>query len=315
MRTEVIKSSEPGAIEKGAELIKRGEIVAFPTETVYGVGADAFNPSAVAKIFEVKNRPAFFPLIIHIAVKEEIYKIWKKVPDKVLQLIEKYWPGPLTIILPKKEEVPSITAGGMDKIGIRMPSNREAIELILKSQTPIAAPSANVSGKLSPTTAQHVYEQLNGKIPLIIDGGKCPLGIESTVIMFDENDRVYLIRPGALELEKIEKITGKLAPVEDYSTRKKYGKKLIISENLEEDIKKFEGKKIGLLLFKKPEKVYNINKIEILSDTGNLIEASSLFFEKLSALEKSDIDVIIAEKIPEEGLGRALMDRLKKYSG
>jgi L-threonylcarbamoyladenylate synthase len=196
-------------IQHAAEIIKRGGIVAFPTETVYGLGADAFNPLAVARIFEVKRRPYFDPLIIHVANPADMKNLVKEIPSNAKKLTERFWPGPLTVVLFKNEDIPEIVTAGLSTVAIRMPSHPMALSLIKESQCPIAAPSANPFGYLSPTTAEHVREQLGDQVDLILDGGPCPVGVESTIVSFLE-ERPRLLRPGGVSLEEIESIIGKV---------------------------------------------------------------------------------------------------------
>lgn len=186
-----------------AGLIKKGEVVGMPTETVYGLAADAFNESAVKKIFAAKGRPCDNPLIVHISHIDMLYELTSYVPDSAAALAEKFWPGPLTMILPKTDKVPFVTSGGLDTVGIRMPENGVARLLIDASGVPLAAPSANLSGKPSPTTAFHVYDDLKDLIPAILDGGECSVGVESTVITFDSDDTVRILRPGAVTKEAL----------------------------------------------------------------------------------------------------------------
>lgn len=192
-----------------ARLIREGKLVAFPTETVYGLGADALNEKAARRIFEAKGRPADNPLIVHIAEFSQVYELAREVPEEAKMLAKKFWPGPLTIVLPRREIVPDVTTGGLDTVAIRMPANEIALKLIKLSGRPIAAPSANISGKPSPTTAEHVADDFYGKIECIIDGGETKIGVESTVIDLTEWPPV-LLRPGGLPLEEIEKVIGEV---------------------------------------------------------------------------------------------------------
>ncbi|HHX49317.1 MAG TPA: threonylcarbamoyl-AMP synthase [Clostridiales bacterium] len=189
-------------IEEAAKLIKEGEVVAFPTETVYGLGADAFNKDAVEKIFKAKGRPADNPLIVHLSSKDQLNKVAIDIPKEAYILIDAFSPGPLTLILNRHPDIPNITTSGLNTVGIRFPNNKLAQMLISKSDTPIAAPSANISGRLSPTTGQAVYEDMNGKIPMILDDGKCQVGIESTVL--DLTKKPYtILRPGAISAKML----------------------------------------------------------------------------------------------------------------
>ena len=206
MRTLLLKvkaeNPDPAKIQVAAEIIQRGGLVAFPTETVYGLGADALNPKAVLALFEAKKRPLDNPPIIHVADPEEVCRLVKEVPAKARLLMEKFWPGPLTLIFKHSDIVPKVTVAGLDTIAIRMPKHKVALELIRQSRKPIAAPSANLAGKPSPTTAQHVYEDLNGRIDAILDGGASNIGVESTVVDLSV-DPPILLRPGGTPFEAL----------------------------------------------------------------------------------------------------------------
>lgn len=201
-KTQILKADENG-ISAAAELIKLGEVVGMPTETVYGLAADALNPCAVEKIFAAKDRPADNPLIVHIADFDDIFALCHDIPSTALDIAKHFWPAPLTLILPKNDCVPDVTSGGLDTVGVRMPDNAVARELIRKSGKPLAAPSANTSGKPSPTSAYHVFDDMNTKIPAIIDAGECRVGVESTVISFKDNC-VVILRPGFITKEDLE---------------------------------------------------------------------------------------------------------------
>ena len=193
----------PEEITLAAELLRKGWLVAFPTETVYGLGADARREDAVRAVFAAKGRPADNPLIVHIAEIGQIYEIAAEVPEIALRLAEVFWPGPLTMVLPKQDCIPEVTSGGLDTVGIRMPSHPVARALIRESGCPIAAPSANRSGKPSPTTARHVRDDMNGRISAILDGGQCSVGVESTVICFDDPETIHILRPGLISKEDL----------------------------------------------------------------------------------------------------------------
>lgn len=194
------------SINFAAGLLKNGEVVGIPTETVYGLAANAFDENAVRKIFAAKGRPADNPLIVHVSETEQISHLVKTVPQLAYKCAEKFWPGPLTMIMPKSDKIPLVTSGGLDTVGIRMPSHETARQLISACGFPLAAPSANLSGSPSPTTAQHVFDDMNGRIPAIIDGGNCDVGVESTVISFDGNS-IRLLRPGYISVEDLRQIT------------------------------------------------------------------------------------------------------------
>jgi L-threonylcarbamoyladenylate synthase len=303
-------------IKKAAKFLRQGGLVAFPTETVYGLGADTFNSMAVAKIFEVKNRPNFDPIIVHIADLSQLYELCSNVDKKAEKLIEKFWPGPLTIVLPKKKIVPDIVTAGLSTVAVRMPENDIALKLIEFAKTPIAAPSANIFGRLSPTSAYHVKKQFGSKIRFIIDGGKTRIGIESTVVSFD--DDVCILRLGGLAIEKIKRVVGKvkiitesLKPKSPGQLPKHYAPKTplkIINKNMKVENKK----RIGFLAFMKPKRELPYKMIEVLSPKGDLCEAAANFFSSLHKLDNANLDIIYAEPLPEIGLGRAIMDRLHK---
>lgn len=201
MITEIEKYSAESAA-KAAELLKRGELVAIPTETVYGLAANALDADAVKSIFAAKGRPQDNPLIVHISDMSMLPPLVREIPDTAKALAERFWSGPLTMIFPKSDKIPSVTSGGLDTVAVRMPASSAAREIIEKCGFPLAAPSANLSGKPSPTTAQHVFEDMNGKIPLIIDGGECSVGVESTVVCF-KNGRIHILRPGGITAEML----------------------------------------------------------------------------------------------------------------
>ena len=304
------------SIQIAAKLIKEGKLVAFPTETVYGLGANALDPLAVAKIFEVKERPSFDPLIIHIADINDLKKLTNTTDDRVYKLAEKFWPGALTMVLPKSTLVPDIVTSGLDTVGIRMPANEIALQLIKKSGCPIAAPSANKFGRISPTTAQHVKKQLPD-IDFVIDGGRTDVGVESTIIKLFENG-FRILRNGIITREEIETIV----PFDDtlnddtivapgmvkshYSPDKKM---IIAEEKLLLDINK---NKAGFISFTgKDEKGYR--RVIRVSENNDLKEYAVNMYDAMHSLEDdSEIEIIIAEPVPETGIGMAIMDRLKK---
>ena len=205
METKLLSNSTAD-LQEAAHLLKEGNVVGIPTETVYGLAADARNPEAVRQIFAAKGRPADNPLIVHIAKLEELESVAVSVPELALKLAEKFWPGPLTMILPKHPSIPTITSGGLDTVGVRMPSHLVARKLIELSGVPIAAPSANISGYPSPTTAQHVMRDMHGKIAAVVDGGDCCVGVESTVIALEGEDSVRILRPGYVTKEMLETV-------------------------------------------------------------------------------------------------------------
>lgn len=310
MQTKIV-APKPLQINKAAMLIKKGEIVAFPTETVYGLGANAFNEKAVRKIFAAKERPADNPLIVHISNFSQINELVEAVPKEVLILSKKFWPGPLTMVLKKSKKVPLIVTANLDNVAVRMPSNKIALSLIKKSSTPIAAPSANSSGKPSPTEAIHVKEDLKGKIKMIIDGGKCDIGLESTVIDLTKKP-FTILRPGKVTKEEIEKvlkqkilINVKKNPEKPSSPGMKYKHYspkaeiiLFSKKSFEQKLSNLVGKDVAVIFFNK-----------------DIVAYSREMFSLFRKYDKEKYDVILVEKVEEKGLGLALMNRLNKAAG
>lgn len=316
----ILKPTQENILKAG-EVLKKGGLVAFPTETVYGLGANVFDAKAVTKIFQAKKRPSFDPLITHIADKEFIYEIAYAKNERVKKVMDELWPGPLTIIVEKKDNIPDIVTSGLSTMAVRMPANDIALKLIQNSTHAIAAPSANPFGYLSPTMAEHVYEQLGKEIDFIIDGGLCKLGVESTVLDLTKEIPIVL-RPGGMEIEKIEKVLGKIdiydrttcAPTAPGQLPNHYspGKPLYILENIEE-LKEKKGR-IGILSFNEDKSKFQSKVVEVMSSKGDLLEAASRLFYCLHNLDKADIDEIYVQGVPKKGLGIAIMDRLYKAS-
>ena len=317
MHTEIGKD-----IQKAAELLLAGEVVAMPTETVYGLAANAISETAVVKIFEAKDRPFFDPLIVHIKSTDDPAKYASYIPDIAKKLMDHFWPGPLTLVLPKKDLIPSIVTAGQDTVGLRMPSLYMTQQLLEILPFPLAAPSANPFGYISPTTAQHVFDQLQDKIPYILDGGPCMVGVESTIIGFD-GDEPVVYRLGGTSIEDIEAITGKIRlqinqssnPSAPGQLKSHYAPgKPIVTGDIEKLIHLHPNKKIAVISFQKAWHGENILHNWILSENGNLKEAAVNLFKALREADQSDADIILAEVFPKEGLGRAINDRLKRAS-
>ena len=311
---------ETPLIRQAAQIIRNGGIVAFPTETVYGLGADAFNALAVARIFEVKRRPYFDPLIVHVANPANVERLVKEIPSSAKKLMERFWPGPLTVVLLKEENIPDIVSAGLPTVAVRMPNHPMALSLIKESRCSIAAPSANPFGYLSPTTAEHVREQLGDQVDLILDGGPCSVGVESTIVSFLEGE-CRLLRPGGLPLEEIEPLIGKveISPTEDRPSApgmlpRHYAPRTPIVLDWNEENLEFY-KNIGLLAFQEAKNNVKFRHIEILSKKGDMREAAANLFTAIRRLDALNLDLIMAEPVPEIGLGRAIMDRLRRASG
>lgn len=303
-------------IEKASHLLIHNELVAIPTETVYGLAGNALSREAVTKIFSVKNRPQFDPLIVHVPSLEKAKDYVLEIPKAAKQLADKFWPGPLTLLLKKKAIIPDLVTAGLDTVGIRCPDHLLTRQLLQQLPFPLAAPSANPFGYVSPTKPQHVDEQLGTKIQYILDGGACPIGIESTILGF-ENDTPVVYRLGGLSLEAIEETIG-IVNVQTHSTsnpkapgqlKSHYapGKKVLLGSI--EDLLKFHKSNIGVLSFQKD---FNVNNQIILTPSGNLEEAAQNLFEALRAFDKMDVTVVLTELVPDQGLGRAINDRLRR---
>jgi L-threonylcarbamoyladenylate synthase len=328
-------------IQTVAKIIQNGGLVAFPTETVYGLGADALNPNAVLSLFEAKKRPLDNPPIIHIADSSEVHKLSQEVPEKAELIMKKFWPGPLTLIFKRSKIIPDITVAGLDTVAIRMPKHKVALALIEQSGCPIAAPSANLAGKPSPTTAKHVYEDLNGRIDAILDGGPTSIGVESTVLDLSV-DPPLVLRPGGTTFEALKQILSnvKLHPFVEAEKELSIEKtkspgmrhkhyapkaKVFLVEGTIPAIKSkiqelsencaFKGAKIGILATDETEKFYKNAAIKSLGSRFNTDVIAQNLFRLLREFDSEKVDVIFAEGIPSEGMGLAVMNRLRKASG
>jgi len=302
--------------------LRRGGLVAFPTETVYGLGANAYDSRAVARIFDVKGRPRLDPIIVHVADVSWLRRVVAEVPKLARELAERFWPGPLTLVLPKKKSIPDIVTAGLKTCGVRAPDHPLAQKLLRRADVPIAAPSANRFGQLSPTRAEHVRAQLGDRIDLILDGGPCRIGVESTVLELT-GDRPCLLRPGGVTLEELEKVAG---PIEVAQTDaagphippsspgqfpQHYAPRtpLIVLDRLEQLP---AGQRVGLITLGPVEPPRPVEAVEVLSQRSDLVEAAANFFAALHRLDASDLDLICALPFPDQGLGRALNDRLRR---
>ena len=300
-----------------AQHIQQGRLVAFPTETVYGLGANALNPMAVAKIFEAKRRPSFDPLIVHIASIDSIHSLTQDLDERVFRLAKKFWPGPLTLVLPKSDLVPSIVSAGLQTVGIRMPSHRVALDLIEKAGCPIAAPSANLFGRLSPTCASHVRKQLPD-IDFIIDGESPSVGIESTIVSLNSKG-AEVLRHGVITQEEIESVVPLYKPPKEerkdvvapgllkshYSPSKPL---FMLGEALPSAFRRHNA---GLLTFSGTD-TEGFRIVERLTEAMDLKEAAVNLFAAMHRMDESDVEYVVAEPIPRQGIGIAIMDRLTK---
>lgn len=320
-------------LKEAARLLRENEAVAFPTETVYGLGANAMDDEAIAKIFAAKGRPSDNPLIVHIGTKSQLDGIVREIPPVAEKLMEHFWPGPLTIILPRKEGISERVTAGLNTVGVRMPDHPVALALIEEANVPVAAPSANRSGRPSPTLAAHVYEDLNGKIAGIVDGGATGVGVESTVI--DCTSEVpTILRPGGITKEQLEAVIGNVSldpALKDEKEKPKspgmkythYAPKapLSIVEGSREfiqrivDEKKKEGFKVGVLTTEEYQHVYSADVVLSCGMRNDLASVATKLYDVLRTFDASEVDVIFSESFPNEGIGNAIMNRLTKAAG
>ena len=308
-------SSQAADISRAAEIIRKGGLVAFPTETVYGLGANALDTKAVARIYEAKQRPHFDPLIVHISEYGQAEELVTEFPQQARRLTDIFWPGPLTVILPKSKSVPDLVTAGMPTVAIRIPSHPIAQSLIKEAKCPVAAPSANLFGTISPTCAEHVRRQLGQSVDFILDGGSCSVGIESTIISFAAT-RPILLRPGGITVEQIEAIIGKI-DIAGFSEHKSLSPGRLERHYAPKTPLQFvdsiptvdKGKRVGLLSFE-PITTEGFEQVEVLSQTAGLAEAATNLFAAMRRLDEAKLDLIIAVKVPNQGVGRAINDRL-----
>ncbi len=319
-----------------SHIIKSGGVVAFPTETVYGLGADGLNRRAVEKIFKAKGRPADNPLILHVSSKEQLVPLVEAISDQASACIERFWPGALTILFKRSDLVPDIVTAGLDSVAIRMPDNEIALKLIEVSETPIAAPSANISGKPSPTSFNHVKEDMYGKIEMIIDGGSTGIGLESTVLDLS-GDTPMILRPGGITIEQLREVLPDVVvdPAlldEDTKERpkspgQKYrhyapksemilfngdSKRVVDEINRRKEKYVKEGKRVGIMCTDETRKLYkNAIVISLGSKYEEVTIAQNLFFT-IRKFDELNVDIILAESVEMSNLGSAIMNRLKK---
>jgi L-threonylcarbamoyladenylate synthase len=321
LETEIISSRDPAAVERATKLLTRGELVAVPTETVYGLAADGGNERAVAEIFEVKERPYFDPLILHLPDSswiERLATLDAELKGPVANLIERFWPGPLTLLLPKSEEVSDLVTASLPTVAVRMPANPVMQAILRQAGFPVAAPSANRFGRVSPTTAEHVFEELGSRIPLIVDDGPTRIGLESTIVE-PTGEKLILHRPGPIteialaEFGQVEprKLDGSVkSPGQTpshYAPEKPV--KIIGQGEVPAD-----AAKAGLLSWGRSVQKARFRVAVSLSESCDLVEAASNLFSLLRRIDREPITVIYAEKVPEVGIGKAIMNRLYRAS-
>lgn len=308
-------------IQKAKDWLDCDELVAIPTETVYGLAANALSARVVAKIYEVKNRPQFNPLILHVGNKNDIGRYTTHIPDKIQALIEDFMPGPLTVLLPKSSLVPDIVTAGSSKVAIRIPQSHITLELLKNIKYPLAAPSANLSGYVSPTSPQHVLDQLNSKIPYILDGGQCSVGIESTIIGYDEkSQKIVLHRMGGLSIGEIEDRLGENIVLDITHSKPNTPGQLkshyatitpLYLGDITQLYSNFSGQKIVIINYSN-QKSFPVFKQYVLSENASDIEAAQRLFATLREADSIGADVILAELAPDFGLGKAINDRLSR---
>jgi L-threonylcarbamoyladenylate synthase len=301
--------------------LESNQLVAIPTETVYGLAGNAFSEEAVNLIYETKNRPLKNPLIIHIANADQLNTVASYVPELAQKLADKFWPGPLTLVLPKKDIVPSIVSAGKNTVGIRVPNHPLTLQLLNELDFPLAAPSANPFGYISPTLPIHVKKVLKDQIPYILDGGACEKGLESTIIGFEEESPV-IYRHGAIPIEDIEKCIGS---VKEFTTddtnpsapgmmHQHYSPStdFRLVDDVSSILHQYEHKRIGLLVLKADPEWSKDHKVFELSPNHQLEEAGQRLFDAMHKLDELNLDIIIAERMPNQGIGKAINDRLER---
>lgn len=341
MKTKINKIDknkiDKNLIEEAANIIRSGDIVAFPTETVYGLGANGLNQKAVKKIYKAKGRPSDNPLILHISEKKQLNQLVEEIPKLANDCIEKFWPGPLTIILKKSEIIPDIITGGLDTVAIRMPNHPIALELISQSQVPIAAPSANLSGKPSPTNANHVVEDMLGKIEMIIDGGDTGVGLESTVLDLS-TDTPTILRPGGVTLEDLKSIIPNItqdqsiidknikpkSPGQKYRHYAPKAEMILFTGNINDIVYEInqkvealtlQGKKVGIMATEETKHNYNSGLILVSGSREYPETIASNLFSVIRDFDKENVDIILAEGVEFHNIGMAIMNRMIKAAG
>ena len=310
-------------INQAKRALKANKIIAIPTETVYGLAGNAYSEKAIKKIFTLKKRPFYNPLIVHIKSAEFLTHVAREIPKIAMELATEFWPGPLTLVLKKKPSIPDIVTSGKDTVAIRVPNHQLTLNLLEQLEFPLAAPSANPFGSISPTSALHVYNYFEDTLEIILDGGECEKGIESTIIGF-ENNQPIVYRLGSLSIEQIEnkigtvltKTRNETSPIAPGMLSRHYAPltDTYLTSEVEKVIQSNSNKKIGLLLFQNELKTPIVKHQEILSTSGNLKEAAKKLYAAMHRLDKLNLDLIIAEKFPDTGLGKTINDKLQRAS-
>lgn len=310
-------------ITKAIQLLNQNKLVVIPTETVYGLAGNAFSEEAIQKIYALKKRPASNPLIVHIKDWSYVERIAEDIPEKAKVLAQHFWPGPLTLILKRKEIIPAIASAGMPTVAVRIPDHELTLDLLSKLDFPLVAPSANPFTSISPTSAEHVQTYFREDPPFILDGGPCFRGIESTIVGF-EGEQPVVYRLGSISIEEIEKVAGTVKtrnessskPIAPGMLKKHYSPKtpFIFTKDPHRMIEMNHGKRIGLLLFQCKIVGYPIDAQHILSPSGDMREAAKNVYAAMHQLDGLNLDVIIAEHLPNNGIGQSINDRLERAS-
>ncbi len=316
-RERILPGQDPEGIRQAARLLLDGDAVAIPTETVYGLAANAFDASAVAGVFALKGRPTFDPLIVHVPDLAAAERLAVHFPPRARQLAEQFWPGPLTLVVEKAPSVPDIVTAGLPRVGLRVPAHPVALALLREAQVPLAAPSANPFGKTSPTSAQHVVQDFQGRVP-VLDGGPCTHGIESTVVLVPEGDEPpVLLRPGAVSLDALQKVVGTVRLGDHEQTLRPPAPGMLARHYATDtpmhlDPQSVPAGRIGWLGLGHPSIPGRFAAVESLSEQGDLVEAAASLFSAMRRLDALGLDAIWAESVPDSGLGRAINDRLRR---
>ena len=313
-------------ISKAVALLNNEKLVAIPTETVYGLAGNIYSKTAITSIFTTKQRPLFNPLIVHIPSIHQLDTIVSAIPEKATQLARAFWPGSLTLVLPKKDTIPDIITAGKTTVAVRVPNHPVTLELLKQLEFPLAAPSANPFNRISPTTAQHVDAYFKDAIQMVLDGGACKNGIESTIVGFENNEPV-IYRLGSISVEDIEAVVGTITiknkkennPEAPGMLDKHYAPTTptILSHDILKTLKQYPNKRIGIITFNSNLKDNSITTQIILSEKGNMAEAASKLYNAMHVLDNHNLDVIITERFPNFGLGKSINDRLQRatFSG
>ncbi len=307
-------------IQRAKHLLEKGELVAIPTETVYGLAGNALDADTVAKIFTSKDRPLFDPLIVHIPWLDSAKHFVSEIPPQAKKLANHFWPGPLTLLLNKKEIIPDLVTAGLDRVGLRCPDHPLTRNLLEQLSFPLAAPSANPFGYVSPTTAQHVQDQLGDKVAYILDGGPCRVGIESTIVGW-ESGQPIIYRLGGISQEQIESVIGSVS-VNPHSNSQPQSpgqlmthyaptKKFLLGD-IQAMAVKYSSLRLGILSFQNKEVKGRFESNLVLSPSGDLNEAARNLFSMMRKFDDMEIDLVLAEELPDIGLGRAINDRLRR---